>query len=158
MTVKRYQIEADTPYAVLYTREDRMGEFVYYSEYAELQRKFEVLAGENSSLKSAFNPNEISEAAIDAFSNTATFDWDSNESGSWTWVENDSEVIRAVLSTMSLPETPATDAILAEIRAQGVDGAIETIIVHMNHQHVAVKGALHILKMYSEQLRRESGQ
>lgn len=54
-------------------------------------------------------------------------------------------------------ETPNTDAALAEIRAQGVDGAIETIITHMNHQHVAVKEALHILKVYAEQLRKEQG-
>lgn len=79
------------------------------------------LVSENVALKASFNPVDIPEDAVDAFGNTAQFDWDSNESGSWTWVENDTEVIRAVLDAMPKPETPSTDAFTAELRAQGVD-------------------------------------
>lgn len=78
------------------------------------------LVAENAALKAAFNPVEIPEDAVDALGNTAEFDWDSNESGSWTWVENDTDVIRAVLDAMPKPETPLTDAFTAELRAQGV--------------------------------------
>lgn len=79
------------------------------------------LVAENVALKASFNPVDIPEDAVDAFGNTAQFDWDSNESGSWTWVENDTEVIRAVLDAMPKPEAPNTDAFTAELRAQGVD-------------------------------------
>ena len=104
MTVKRY-----TPTQCC----EHDGTYVTYSDYQKL-------VAENEALKSAFNPVEIPEDAVNAFNNTAEFDWDSNESGSWTWVENDTDVIRAVLDAMPKPETPATDSFTAELRAQGV--------------------------------------
>jgi hypothetical protein len=87
----------------------------------EASETIQKLVAENAALKAAFNPVEIPGDAVDAFGDTAEFDWDSNESGSWTWVENDTDVIRAVLDAMPKPETPATDAFTAELRAQGVD-------------------------------------
>lgn len=51
-------------------------------------------------------------------------------------------------------ETPATDAFLAEVRAQGVDSAVETIMVLMNHQHVAVAEVLHILRTHAAKIRK----
>lgn len=109
MTVKRY-----TPTQCC----EHDGTYVTYSDYQKL-------VAENTALKSAFNPVEIPEDAVDAFGNTAEFDWDSNESGSWTWVENDTDVIRAVLDAMPKPETPNTDAFTAELRAQGADTVAE---------------------------------
>ncbi|AMO48863.1 Hypothetical protein AKI40_2465 [Enterobacter sp. FY-07] len=53
-------------------------------------------------------------------------------------------------------KTPSLDAFLASLRAEGVDGGIERIMVHANHQHAAVAQALHILRMYSAQLRSQS--
>ena len=53
-----------------------------------------------------------------------------------------------------MTETPATDYFLAEVRAQGVDSAVETIMVHMNHQHAAVAEALHIIRTHAAQLRK----
>lgn len=47
---------------------------------------------------------------------------------------------------------------LADAKAQGVDSAINTITVHMNHQHVAVAEALHILRIHAAQLRQGVGQ
>lgn len=55
-------------------------------------------------------------------------------------------------------KTPATDAFLAEVRASAVDGAVGTIMVHMNHQHVAVAEALHILRTHASKLRQEAAQ
>jgi len=54
--------------------------------------------------------------------------------------------------------TPATDAYTASLRAEGVDGAIERIMVHTNHQHAGVAQALHILRMYAAQLRMYAAQ
>ena len=88
--------------------------------YEELEARCAALAAENAGLKAAFNPEEISEEAVDALQNTAEFDWDSNDTGSWSWIENDTDVIRAALEAIK-PEAPATDAFLAEVRAQGVE-------------------------------------
>lgn len=86
----------------------------------ELQQKLDALAAENAVLKKALNPSEIPEEAITAFENTVEFDHDFKEGNSWTWVDNETEVIRAVLAAMGLPETPATDAYLNSVRADAV--------------------------------------
>lgn len=47
-------------------------------------------------------------------------DHDWNETSEWSWVENETEVIHAVLGALK-PETPATDRIVAGIKADGVE-------------------------------------
>ncbi|MGV4034983.1 hypothetical protein [Citrobacter braakii] len=51
-------------------------------------------------------------------------------------------------------ETPATDAFLAEVRAQGVESGINTVIAMMNHQHPATSQAIDILQTHAAQLRK----
>ena len=51
-------------------------------------------------------------------------------------------------------ETPATDAFLAEVRAQGVDASINTVIAMMNHQHPVTSKAIDILRVHAYQLRK----
>lgn len=150
--IKRY----DTGCA--YAGEEEMvissdGQYVTYSDYAELQRKVEALTGENAEMK------RLASEAYDEME--SHYDTDGLHS-----VDADGEQMDALIrlcdaqstcEKLGLMETPATDAALAEIRAQGVDGAIDTIMVHMNHQHVAVKEALHIITVYSNQLRKEAG-
>ncbi|HID5226210.1 TPA: hypothetical protein ACXEMK_001024 [Enterobacter roggenkampii] len=51
-------------------------------------------------------------------------------------------------------KTPATDASLAEVRAQGVDSAINTVIAMMNHQHPVTSKAIDILRVHAYQLRK----
>lgn len=44
--------------------------------------------------------------------------------------------VKAILAAMSATgNMPATEAFLAEVQAQGVDSAINTVIAMMNHQH-----------------------
>lgn len=100
----------------------------------EKGKQCDALTAENAGLKAAFNPEEISEEAVDALQNTAEFDWDSNDTGSWSWIENDTDVIRAVLEAIK-PETPATDAFLAEMRAQGVEMFASSLKVAGSHEH-----------------------
>uniref|UniRef100_UPI00385138D1 hypothetical protein n=1 Tax=Raoultella ornithinolytica TaxID=54291 RepID=UPI00385138D1 len=64
------------------------------------------LAAENVGLKAAFSPEEIPAEAVDAFMDTAVMDHDWNDTSEWSWVENETEVIRAVLDALK-PETPA---------------------------------------------------
>lgn len=51
-------------------------------------------------------------------------------------------------------DMPATDAFLAEVRAQGVDSSIETIMIHLNHQYQPIASAIHFLKIHADQLRQ----
>ncbi|MCU2521153.1 hypothetical protein N8S40_01210 [Enterobacter hormaechei subsp. steigerwaltii] len=51
-------------------------------------------------------------------------------------------------------ETPQTDTFLAEVRAQGVDSAINTVITMMNHQHPVTSKAIDIMRVHAYQLRK----
>lgn len=90
----------------------------------ELQAEREQLAAENAALKAAFNPEVIPEEAVNAFMDTAILDHDWNDTGEWSWVENETDVIRAVLDALVKPETLDTDAWQREQMAKGVDAAI----------------------------------
>ncbi|MDH0491067.1 hypothetical protein N7692_26050 [Klebsiella michiganensis] len=85
-----------------------------------LAKAYQQLAAENVALKAAFSPEEIPAEAVDAFMDTAVMDHDWNDTSEWSWVENETEVIRAVLDALK-PETPATDRIVAGIKADGVE-------------------------------------
>ncbi|EFN8034254.1 hypothetical protein ED695_07505 [Escherichia coli] len=51
-------------------------------------------------------------------------------------------------------KTPATYAFLAEVRAQGVDSAINTVIAMMNHQHPVTSKAIDIMRVHAYQIRK----
>ncbi|CAH6169549.1 hypothetical protein AI3055V1_3811 [Klebsiella pneumoniae] len=82
--------------------------------------EMDKLATENMALKNVFSQKEIPSEAVDAFMETAVMDHDWNETSEWSWVENETEVIHAVLDALK-PETPATDRIVAGIKADGVE-------------------------------------
>lgn len=92
-------------------------------KYLALAKAFKQLAAENVALKNVFSQKEIPSEAVDAFMETAVMDHDWNETSEWSWVENETEVIHAVLDALK-PETPDTDRIVAGIKA---DGRIEGI-------------------------------
>lgn len=86
----------------------------------DLQDWVKQLAAENVGLKNVFSQKEIPSEAVDAYMETAVMDHDWNETSEWSWVENETEVIHAVLDALK-PDTPATDRIVAEIKADGVE-------------------------------------
>ncbi|HDT3413226.1 TPA: hypothetical protein QHN27_004934 [Klebsiella variicola] len=92
-------------------------------KFLKLAKAFKLLAAENVALKNVFSQKEIPSEAVDAFMETAVMDHDWNETSEWSWVENETEVIHAVLDALK-PETPATDRIVAEAEARGVERAI----------------------------------
>lgn len=92
-------------------------------KFLKLAKAFKQLAAENVALKAVFSQKEIPSEAVDAFMETAVMDHDWNETSEWSWVENETEVIHAVLDALK-PETPATDRIVAEAEARGVEKAI----------------------------------
>ena len=89
-------------------------------KFLKLAKAHVQLAAENVGLKAAFSPEEIPAEAVDAFMDTAVMDHDWNDTSEWSWVENETEVIRAVLDALK-PETPATDRIYAGAKADGVE-------------------------------------
>ncbi|OVX05480.1 hypothetical protein [Klebsiella pneumoniae] len=89
-------------------------------KFLKLAKAYQQLAAENVALKAVFIQGEIPSEAVDAFMETAVMDHDWNETSEWSWVENETEVIHAVLGALK-PETPATDAYLAGIKADGVE-------------------------------------
>ncbi|MBF7823481.1 hypothetical protein I0G06_29105 [Klebsiella quasivariicola] len=89
-------------------------------KFLKLAKEFKQLAAENVAMKNVFCQKEIPSEAVDAFMETAIMDHDWNETSEWSWVENETEVIHAVLDALK-PETPATDRIVAEAEARGVE-------------------------------------
>lgn len=91
-------------------------------KFLKLAKAFKQLVAENVALKNVFSQKEIPSEAVDAFMETAVMDHDWNETSEWSWVENETEVIHAVLDALK-PETPATDRIVAGIKADAIDEA-----------------------------------
>ena len=89
-------------------------------KFLKLAKAFKQLAAENVALKNVFIQKEIPSEAVDAFMETAVMDHDWNETSEWSWVENETEVIHAVLDALK-PDTPATDRIVAGIKTDGVE-------------------------------------
>ena len=89
-------------------------------KFLKLAKAFKQLAAENVALKAVFSHGEIPSEAVDAFMETAVMDHDWNETSECSWVENETEVIHAVLDALK-PDTPATDRIVAGIKADGVE-------------------------------------
>lgn len=107
------------------------------------------LAAENVVLKNVFSHKEIPSEAVDAFMETAVMDHDWNDTSEWSWVENETEVIRAVLNALK-PETPATDRIVAGIKADGVEMAINEFFSANTIEASSMKN---VLQSFAQQLR-----
>ncbi|HHG2178260.1 TPA: hypothetical protein ACPUUO_004807 [Klebsiella pneumoniae] len=59
----------------------------------------------------------------------------------------------AAISTFDEIETPATDRIVAGIKADGVESGIKTIMVMLNHHAPGVSDTIKVLRIYSSNLR-----
>lgn len=96
-------------------------------KFLKLAKAFKQLAAENVALKSAFHPSDIQSEWTDVFGDTAVIEHDAagdnqGHSISWSWVDNQEEVIKSVLLAVNKGiETPATDRIVAGIKADGVE-------------------------------------
>ncbi|HHT8337646.1 hypothetical protein QQX82_11555 [Klebsiella variicola] len=86
--------------------------------------EMDKLATENVALKNVFSQKEIPSEAVDAFMETAVMDHDWNETSEWSWVENETEVIHAVLDALK-PDTHATDRIVAGIKADAITASLD---------------------------------
>ncbi|HDI5167439.1 TPA: hypothetical protein PNR94_002350 [Klebsiella pneumoniae] len=96
-------------------------------KFLKLAKAFKQLAAENVALKAAFHPSDIPSEWTDVFGDTAVIEHEAagdnqGHSISWSWVDNQEEVIKSVLLAVYKGiETPATDRIVAGIKADGVE-------------------------------------
>lgn len=129
MSVKRYQPAPFTE-RVLHASED--GEYVKYEDYSALEDRCAELAAENAGL------NKFIKADC------------------WVWDDKNEEYIDAV---DCMPEIPATDAFLAEVRASAVDEAclkISNAIVNCyQDEQVGLDAAATICGDFAAQIRKE---
>lgn len=93
-----------------------------------LAKAFQQLAAENVELK---------QYALDCVN--AVENWNS-------WADKEDQIHNDM-------ETPATDRIVAGIKADGVDSGIQTIITMLNHQAPGVIDAINVLSVHSFELR-----
>lgn len=131
--VKAYAVNCNDAWLIP-NDEPKEGHYVKYEDYERLDNthsaalaKIDALAAENAALKAAFAPKEIPTEATDVFSDTAILKIDGDEFHSSQWVDNEADVIRAVLDFFK-PETTATDVILASLRAEGVEMCIRALV------------------------------
>ncbi|EJI7600422.1 TPA: hypothetical protein ACPXOD_005470 [Klebsiella pneumoniae] len=120
-----------------------------------LAKAYQQLAAENVALKAAFNKPD---AWLSWHSIPPTYQkpdrggeylavheqpGEKNDDGSDSW---------PVYAKPEI-ETPATDRIVAGIKADGVESGIKTIMVMLNHQAPGVSDAINVLRIYCSKLR-----
>jgi hypothetical protein len=107
-------------------------------KFLKLAKAYQQLAAENVGLKAAFHPSDIPSEWTDVFGDTAVIEHDAagdnqGHSISWSWVDNQEEVIKSVLLAVDKGiETPATDRIVAGIKADGVEEFIGLLQQHVD--------------------------
>lgn len=102
-------------------------------KYLELTKAYQQLAAENVALKSAIT--------------------DHSHSVHFCEVCGKDDPCSTDDVCYALNETPATDRIVAGIKADGVDSGIETITTMLNHQAPGVSDAINVLRVHSSELR-----
>lgn len=120
MNVKRYEwgmTNAPTEYQSPTMNQDANGGYVSYDDYAALEARCAALAAENALLKKS-EPAPFSKLMMEAL--------DVYQAGADEVPEL--AMLSAYKKLRDGLKTPATDDFLAEVRAQGVDAAIEHLI------------------------------
>lgn len=164
MSVKRYEwVACDEHSCHCDVVESAEGDMVNYEDYAALEARCAALAAESSGM-SAFvdallsiawqggsaDGADIQDLALkNGLLRQEVYSADEHENqvdDPGNFEEGDPVYFRV--------DTQTTDAFLAEVRAQGVDSAVETITVHMNPRHLAVAEVLHMLRTHADQLRK----
>lgn len=113
MSVTRYDLTEDLATGevdITPVPETQAGGYVAYEDYAATEAKCAALAAENAGLKAAVTQQIELRAVIKKAGRPPHADF---------WVQSICEAEEKV--KRALEETPATDAFLAEVRAQGVE-------------------------------------
>ncbi|KAA1280214.1 hypothetical protein DXF85_02735 [Citrobacter pasteurii] len=134
MSVKRYDI-CHLGGGIYSMMEDSDGEFVRHVDHTFLEQKLTDLAVQLANAESKCRELAAENVTLnDKMNKLATWTGIEFYSSSWEFCNLDGN---DALEFMCDVKTPATDAFLAEVRAQGVDAAIE-------HLHKKFEGTGHI--------------
>ena len=106
----------------------------------KLRAELEQLTAENVALKNVFGPGDAVLNFLTIALRHTTYD------------QIDLDDVSLAFK-MSLPETHATDRIVAGVKADGVESGIKTIMVMLNHQAPGVSDAINVLRIYCSKLR-----
>ncbi|MEC6147511.1 hypothetical protein [Klebsiella pneumoniae] len=113
-------------------------------KFLKLAKAFKQLAAENVALKSFGDKLNDMHNALN---------------GEGTGIQGRAEVacqqvaLAAAIEEFDAIETPATDRIVAGIKADGVESGIKTIMTMLNHQAPGVSDAINVLRVHSSELR-----
>lgn len=108
-------------------------------KFLKLAKAFKQLAAENVAIRET----------IDAVRGVAD-----NSSGIAGWhLNGDIAKWSEILPEIDDIETPATDRIVAGIKADGVESGIKTIMTMLNHQAPGVSDEINVLRVHSSELR-----
>ena len=111
-------------------------------KFLKLAKAFKQIAAENVALKSAITKQIELRSEIKKAGRPPHADF---------WVQSICEAEDRV--SKALNGTPATDRIVAGIKADGVESGIKTIMVMLNHQAPGVSDAINVLRIYCSKLR-----
>lgn len=131
MSIKRYEAHTNIDDFKSDWRESKDGSMVKYEDYAALEQQLAAVVAENAGLKNALE---------------------------WLYETVSSEIVpvpdekysSVTNAAQVLSETPATDAYLAEVRAQGVEMFASSLKVLGQHEHPYSTAA----KVFAAQLRQ----
>lgn len=136
--------------AVLEIRETRC-------KYAELQSQNADMAVQLANAESKCMDLVAESAGLknpDNWLSQSDYGYEASEVATQNGATEDESLRAGMVAIINRIETPATDAFLAEVRAQGVESGINTVIAMMNHQHPATSLAIDILQTHAAQLRK----
>lgn len=140
MSVNRYEFED-------YGTNESDGRYLTYEDYVELEARCAALAAENAGLKSiqAWAVADVFKSGAKRFESTKAAGFDTDDC-----------LHDAVLVMLSELKTPATDAFLAEVRAQGVEMCSAEIQKQTwdEREGDGMVAAIDAMEIYAAQLRK----
>lgn len=122
-------------------------DMVRHSDYAALEQKLTDMAVQLANAESKCRELAAELSAVDKIHNEAVFITDDH-------YEQCPPEVQKMIRSQAVLQIPACDAFLAEVRAQGVESGINTVIAMMNHQHPATSQAIDILQTHAAQIRK----
>ncbi|MEG5538701.1 hypothetical protein UXO08_20905 [Enterobacter kobei] len=158
MSVKRYEVNGTSS-----VFEDENGSLVDYEDYAALEARCAALAAENAWLKGTLsavidrsNEPDYQSIGMGCGVEDNGLQTDGYNACEYGWLEAMDRIYSEVIPE-ELPETPATDAFLAEVRAQGVEMLVkhcEQKALEKSYDFFMDAGA--VAAQFAAQLRQEA--
>ncbi|OPX52440.1 hypothetical protein B5P53_06040 [Citrobacter portucalensis] len=132
-------------------------DMVRHSDYAALEQKLTDMAVQLATSESKCRDLAAENAGLknpDNWLSQSDYGYEASEDATQNGATEDESLRAGMIAIINRIVTPATDDFLAEVRAQGLESGVNTVIAMMNHQHPAASQAIDILKTHAAQLRK----